>query len=271
MAASPGYTLLCGLVETAAGLLLIPRRTVALGALISAGAMANVLALNIFYDVNQKIRCFYYVVLALYLAAPQLVRLWNLLVLQRATTPSPEPDTRGPHGLRVGLSLVPLLFAAMVMVHFVPSDLYRYNLNRHTDTLRGPNYGAWRVDSFTVADPGRPLLSQEAMSEMNILPGQDRWRQLIVDAGGQVYLKMGNGIYDNVDATDDPRTGDTLLTDSGDPDWTSRLHFQRTSPTTLTANGTVNGNPVSIAFTQEDIGNGHLTDKPRWVSEGRRW
>ena len=271
MAASPGYTLLCGLVETAGGLLLVPRRTVAVGALISAGAMANVLALNIFYDVNQKIRCLYYLLLALYIAAPQLLRLWNLLVLQRPTTPSPEPHLRGPRALRVGLSLVPLLFAGMVIVHFVPIDLHRYNVSRHTDTLRGPNYGIWRVNSFTVADPGKPLLSKEALTAMHLAPGQDRWRQLILDAGGEVYLQMGNGIYDRVQAKDDPRTGDTLLTDSDDPGWQSRLHFQRTSPTSLTADGAVNGNRVSIALTQENVGESHLADAPRWVSEGRRW
>lgn len=271
MATSPGYTLLCGLVETAGGLLLISRRTVGLGALISAGAMANVLALNIFYDVNQKIRCAYYLLLALYLAAPQLIRLWRLLVLQRITNPAAEPGVRGPKAVRIGAAMVPFLFAVILMVHFVPSDLYRYNLNRHTDTLRGPNYGVWRVNSFTVADESKPLLTDELREEMQLEPGQDRWHRMILDAGGDVYLQMGNGDYDHVDAREDANTGDTLLTDSGDRAWQSRLHFQRMSPTSLTAEGVVNGNHVSIALSQESTGKTHLTDSPRWISDGRRW
>jgi len=274
MATSPGYTLLCGLVETAGGLLLLTRRTTPLGALISAGAMANVLALNIFYDVNQKIRCVGYLLLALYLAAPQLLVLWNLLVRQRPTTPSPEPTAPGPRPLRIALSCMPLLFAILLMAHFIPSDIHRYNTNRYTDTQRGPNYGVWRVTTFTVADPNKPLLSKDVMTEMHLAPGQDRWQQLILDAGNQVYLQIGNGEYDNVEASQDPKdplTGDTLLSDSGDPTWHARLHFDRSSPTTLSATGTVNDNPVTILFTLEPIGQTHLTDPPRWVSDGRRW
>ena len=91
MAVSPGYALLCGLVESVGGLLLLARRTTMLGALVCVGAMANVLTLNIFYDVNQKIRCAYYLILALYLAAPQLPSLWRLLVRQQTAAPALEP------------------------------------------------------------------------------------------------------------------------------------------------------------------------------------
>jgi hypothetical protein len=271
MAVSPGYTLLCGIVETAGGLLLVPRRTVALGALISAGAMANVLVLNIFYDVNQKIRCLYYLLLALYLAAPQLVRLWRLLVLQCVTAPAIEPGVRGPRALRAFASIIPLLFAGILMAHFIPSNLYRYNLNRHADTLRGSNYGVWRVEDFKVADANKPLLTPVLLEDMNLTPGQDRWRRVILDAGGNVYLLLGNGAYDHVDAKDDPKTGDTLLTDSGDVQWRCRLRFERTSPTSLTATGTMNGVAVTIAFAQEEIGSTHLMDSPHWISDGRRW
>ena len=271
MAASPGYTLLCGLVETVGGLLLVARRTAGLGALVCAAAMANVLALNIFYDVNQKIRCLYYLLLALYLAAPQLIRIWRLIVLQRITGPAAERSVRGPRVVRIGASLVPLAFALMLMAHFIPSDLYRYKLNRQTDTQRGANYGVWRVTSFTVADANRPLLTKGLVEEMHVEPGQDRWSQLILDAGGDVYLLLGNGIYDHVNGQDDRKTGDTLLTDPGDSEWQSRLHFQRTSPTSLMAEGVVNGNRVSIEFRQENVGESHLADAPRWISEGRRW
>jgi hypothetical protein len=271
MAASPGYTLLTGLVETAGGLLLVPRRTAGLGALISAGAMANVLVLNIFYDVNQKIRCLYYLLLALYLAAPQLGRLWELLVLQRVARPVKEPGVRRPRAVRIAASLVPLLFAVMLMVHFVPSDWYRYHSNLRKDAMRGPSYGVWRVDSFTVADEKKPLLSEEMLSEMQVGPGEDRWRQMIVDSGGDVYLLLGNGQYDSVDGKEDARTGEMVMTDSGDKTWGAQLHLVRTSATGLTAQGEVNGNAVSIVFTKEDVGKNRPMDRPRWISEGNRW
>jgi hypothetical protein len=232
--------------------------------------MANVLALNIFYDVNQKIRCVLYLLLALYLATPLLLALFNLIVRQRTTNPAPESTIPGPPPLRIALACVPLFFAILLIAHSLPSDIHRYNSARSADAQRGPNYGVWHVDTFTVADPNKPLLSQEAMTEMNLAPGQDRWQQMILDAGSQVYLKMGSQ-YDWVEAKQDPQTGDTLLFDSGDPTWHSRLHFQRTSPTTLTAQGSINNDPVTISFTLETTSQTHLTDAPRWVSDGRRW
>ncbi|WP_221088751.1 hypothetical protein [Deinococcus aquaedulcis] len=54
MAASPGYQWLAGVAEVLPALLLLHRRTVTLGALIAAVTMANVLALNLFYDVPVK-------------------------------------------------------------------------------------------------------------------------------------------------------------------------------------------------------------------------
>ena len=271
MAASPGYTLLCGLVETMGGLLLLWRRTVGIGALISAGAMANVLVLNIFYDVNQKIRCVYYLLLALYLAAPQMVRLWELVVLQRVAVPVKEPLVSGPRGVRVAASLVPMLFAVVLAVHFVPSDWYRYHSNLRKDAMRGPNYGVWRVDSFAVGDETKPLLSDGLRGEMGLKAGEDRWRQVILDAGGQVYLLLGNNEYDFVDGKEDARTGELVLTDSGDAAWQARLHLVRTSGDGMTGEGEVNGNPVKIMFTKVDVGQSHLMDAPHWISEGRRW
>ena len=274
MATSPGYTLLSGLVEAIGGLLLLARRTTMLGALISAAAMANVLALNIFYDVNQKIRCAYYLLLAIYLAAPQLPGLWRMLILKQQAAPAIEPVPAGPPLLRRIVSLVPLLLASLLVVHFVPSDWYRYTTARQTDSMRGPNYGIWSVTLFRVTAPGKannPLLPADLTQEMKLGPGEDRWRSLILDAGDAAYLQMGNGEYDQVEVRNDSRTGETLLVDSGYPDWLCRLRFHRTSAGTMTAEGTVNGSPVQANFTLEPMANSRLLEPPHWVSEGRRW
>lgn len=57
MGFSAGYNLFAGLAEAIPGLLLFFRRTALLGALLAAAVMANVVALNFFYDVPVKIFC----------------------------------------------------------------------------------------------------------------------------------------------------------------------------------------------------------------------
>ena len=137
--------------------------------------------------------------------------------------------------------------------------------------MRGPNYGVWAVNSFNVADPARPLLTAKLSSDMKIAPGQDQWQRLILDAGSDVYIEMGNGEYDFVEAKEDTQTGETVFSDSGDEDWQCRLRFQRLTASTLIAEGTVNGSHVTARFTLESARESHLSDAPRWLSDGRRW
>ncbi|RPH57361.1 hypothetical protein EHM82_01465, partial [bacterium] len=83
LAASPAYTAFTGAVEMLGGLLLIPRRTTLLGALVSAAATLQVVVLNFCYDVPVKLFSVHLLVMALLLAAPDLRRLAGLFLFNR--------------------------------------------------------------------------------------------------------------------------------------------------------------------------------------------
>ena len=93
MGASMGYTIFSGAMEVLGGLLLLFRRTAVVGALFTAAVMANVVALNMFYDVPVKLLSFHWLAFALVIAAPDLARLFRFLVLQKAVDP---PFPAGP-------------------------------------------------------------------------------------------------------------------------------------------------------------------------------
>ena len=84
MGFSPAYEVFTGAVEVLAGLLLTTRRTTLLGALVAIAAMTQVFVLNMCFDVPVKLYSFHYLVMAFFLAAPELPRLVNVLVLGRA-------------------------------------------------------------------------------------------------------------------------------------------------------------------------------------------
>jgi hypothetical protein len=69
MAASPGYQYLAGVAEVTPALLLLHRRTVTLGALVATVTLTNVVALNLFYNVNVKL-------FSMHLLLTALVVLW---------------------------------------------------------------------------------------------------------------------------------------------------------------------------------------------------
>lgn len=75
MAASPGYQWLAGAAEVLPALLLLHRRTVTLGALLSSVTLTNIVALNLLYDVPVKLFSGHLLLAALVLAAADWPRL----------------------------------------------------------------------------------------------------------------------------------------------------------------------------------------------------
>ncbi len=111
MGASPAYQRLTGLIEFIAGMLLLSRRTTTFGAIVAMGAMGNVLALNLFYDVPVKIGSAAYLACAAFLAAPDLARIVRLVVLRQNTGPGDaEPAyLNGRRSRWVRMAAFPLL------------------------------------------------------------------------------------------------------------------------------------------------------------------
>jgi hypothetical protein len=89
MAYSTKYQFFSGFMECIGGFLLIFRRTTLLGALITAGIMLNVFALNMCYDVPVKLYSFLLLLLAIYLASPDFKRLYDAFLLQKSVDAPP--------------------------------------------------------------------------------------------------------------------------------------------------------------------------------------
>jgi hypothetical protein len=93
MGAAPAYQAFAGAAETLAGLLILWRRTATLGALLAAGVMANVVMLNLCYDVPVKLFSSHLLLIALLLVAPELPRLWRAVTGKAvAAAPSAAPE-----------------------------------------------------------------------------------------------------------------------------------------------------------------------------------
>ncbi len=87
MGASPGYQMFAGAAEVLGGLLLMFRRTALLGALVVMAVMANVFAMNLFFDVPVKLYSFHYLAFAFLVALPDMPRLVGLFVANVAIAP----------------------------------------------------------------------------------------------------------------------------------------------------------------------------------------
>ena len=92
MGAAPAYEIFAGCAEVLGGTLLLFPRTTTLGALICLADLTNVFVIDMSYNVANKLEVFNFILLALFLLAPEFRRLVNVFFLNRAAPPSPQPQ-----------------------------------------------------------------------------------------------------------------------------------------------------------------------------------
>jgi hypothetical protein len=174
MSASRPYAIFAGMTEFAGGLLLLTRRAAMAGALISVAAMANVLMLNLAYDVNVKLPASVMLAMALFLLAPHATRLGRLFLFNRPTSPAPLPALfSNPRTDRIGRAVGAVI--AVLIVYWAHGQAHVF-ADDNRAASQEPLYGIWMVEETTknsVVAP--PMLSDETL-----------WRYMIVDDGMQV-------------------------------------------------------------------------------------
>ena len=180
MGSSAAYSAFTGAIELLGGVLLFNRRTTTLGALISVGALAQVVALNLSYDVSVKIWSMNLLALALVLVVPDLRRLVQVLVLNRPSAPvqfSPlfRRAKSNRIAFRVGMTCLAITFAFRA----VGLANGRGQSYRRTPTVL---YGIYNVESFTFNAALLPPLLTDAR----------RWRTVVIERSGMASVRLMN-------------------------------------------------------------------------------
>lgn len=183
MGSSAAYSAFTGVVELMGGLLLFYRRTATLGALISFGAMAHVVALNFSYDVSVKIWSMNLLALSVIFIVPDFRRLMAVFVLNQ---PSEKVDfhplikgrkkRRGWYGIGMTCLLITLVFRLVGVVN-----------GRAQSYSRTPValFGIYEVESFKSEGKLLPPL----------LTDESRWRMLIIERSGLASIRFMNDVH----------------------------------------------------------------------------
>jgi uncharacterized membrane protein YphA (DoxX/SURF4 family) len=180
MGASPVYEMFCGWMETLAAVLLMARRTTALGALLAIVIMTNVFMLNMCYDVQVKEFSFNLLLQGIFLFAPDAIRLVKLLVLGRNVEPTQPVELFSRRWLNLGLAGLQLVFWARIF----ENEIYwnrQYVIDRDL-AMKSSLYGIWNVEEFTVD-------GQDWTPKMN---GLNEWRRIIFDGPRWVQIQMSD-------------------------------------------------------------------------------
>ncbi|MEC3954103.1 DoxX family protein [Nocardia sp. CDC153] len=262
---APVYEMLLGTAEVLGGLLLFVPRTATVGALLSLVSLLQVFVLNMTFDVPVKLLSFHLVLMCLFVLAPQLRRLANVLVLERPSAPVTQPPLlRGgrANGL-IGLACAAL--GIWVLVGGVQMAMEGYRA-QGDGVAEPPLYGIWEVTDFTLDGKALPPLTTD----------ENRWRRLVFDTRKAAVQKMDDSMVPAV-ASVDIEAGTLTLSSppptetappSGLPSFSYTLAYQRAATDRLSLRGDLGGRPVEVALRQVNPASFPLRGRAfHWVQE----
>jgi hypothetical protein len=249
MGASTAYMVFTGAAEFLGGLLLVFRRTAALGALVCIGVMSNVVLLNFSYDVPVKLYSSHLLAMAVFLLLPDLRRLVNLFVLNRTV----EPAVIHP------LSRKALAAQAVVVVMCAGYALYRsYDGSKQYGNLapKPPLYGIWNVEELEADGVARPPL----------LTDSTRWRRVVFDFPGSASVQLMDGTQSYYALTLGKRR--LALTDYREKKPLGSLAYQEVQPGILAMEGTLDGHKARLRLRRESESSYRLISRGfHWINE----
>ncbi len=241
MGASAAYTIFAGAAEVLGGLLLIPRRTTTLGALVSAGVMLNVVMLNFCYDVPVKLYSSNLLLMAIFLAAPDFKRLCDAFVLNRATRPSRVDDLLFRSRLaRIAAISLKTIFIGYVLLSQIKGGLQGYRAF-YTNSPRSPLYGIWNVDRID-----RPR----------------HWAKIAIERPAFLTIRRDDAPPLVFQTNYDESRHRITLTNAG------YLDYARSGDSSLHLEGVVQNERLSIDLTKIDTSKFLLTNRGfHWINE----
>ena len=252
MGSSEPYTMFVGFAEMIAGILLFPRKTATLGALMSVGVLSNVVALNFSYDVPVKLYSSHLLAEAIFLLLPETRRIANFFVLNRpAECVSVQPLFRRPL-----LQRGAVVIASLFLIAVVGTSLYQsYDQRRSFISRRSPLYGVWEVEEFKL---GQSTPTADAQ----------RWRRIVFDSPIRMAVLTGADVNERflLELNEAART--LTLRRRDDPNWNSVLTYEQVSPEVLTVTGKLNGSDMTARLHRTGERKFLLTDRGfHWINE----
>jgi hypothetical protein len=178
MSLSKFYTASAGLIEVVGGVLLLFRRTTLLGAVICFTAMANVVLMDIGYDVSVKMFAIHLLLMTILLMADDAARLMRFFVLNQPTQPVHyEPLFTEKRTRMIGYVLKVLIIGYFTVTTV---DQLRERMKTEHDHRHEQVSGIYKVRKFIVNGDTLPPVGRDAL----------RWKNFILNGTAYMPDKM---------------------------------------------------------------------------------
>ncbi len=233
--AAPFYEIFAGCAEVLGGVLLVIPRTVTLGALICLADMIQVFMLNMTYDVPVKLFAFHLILLSGFLLVPDLPRLVNVLLMNRAITPSP-PAQLFPAVRANRIMLVAQIALGLWLLGINASGAWQAWKTFGGGAQQSPLYGIWEVARMSVDGQALPPL----------LTDSSRWRRAIFDFPGRMAFQRMDDSFAYYPAAINLTDRTLSLTKRGDTNWKANFTFQHPTREQLILDGRMDNREIHM-------------------------
>lgn len=167
MGYSKGFGMFAGILEVLGGLLLIPRRTQTLGALVVMGVMAQVAMMNLMFDIPVKLFSIHLVLIAAVIFSTDFRRFSRVFIKNKAVE---AYQYYHPISNTTYHKVIFWVKSVGLVVAIVGASIFSFNLERQRGKTP-PLYGIWEVSLFVKnGDTLSPALHDTK-----------RWKRLIID------------------------------------------------------------------------------------------
>ncbi len=171
---SKTYQVFSGVMETMVGLLLLNRRTTTLGVFLAAGVFANVMMLNLSYDIPVKMFSMELTFVSLFLLANEASRLYNFFILNK---PAPVADTYHfkytPKWMRISRIVLKCAFIIFAFIMPIFSNRQYYQSTHAQPAKQAIKNGVYEVAVYSVNKKEIPLSIADTL----------RWHDFILEDG----------------------------------------------------------------------------------------
>jgi hypothetical protein len=221
--ASKWYETFCGAAEMLGGILLFIPALATLGALLSVAVMGNVFMLNMCFDVPVKLYSLHLLLMAIFLATPELRRLAEFFIFHRTTNLS----VATPLFRRKWLNRAVLVLQLLAAFGYATLALYGSHQQNEQAAIKPPHYGIWTVEEYSVDGKVLP----PSLSEAN------RWRRVILDHPERLTVQYVDSPQERFFLKQDRDKSSVTLNRRGDPNWKSELFYHEVDPDTIELQG----------------------------------
>ncbi|MBW8685710.1 DoxX family protein [Chitinophaga rhizophila] len=197
----PSMETFLGLVETIAGLLLLSRRTATIGAGIIITFTGNVFMSNLAYEGGEYVYSFYLVILALFLLSYDILRIINLLTLERPTAPGnirpylPHPWHRAAK-LAVKALFIFFFFGLYGYKTYASYRQLGYQYP-HTPGLKEAA-GIYNVTTFRINNQELPYSLTDSV----------RWKDVVFETWATISIRANRYVHPDLANTEEIFTND---------------------------------------------------------------